>query len=226
MRERPRRPSRAVVVANGAIANLAPLDPLLADADLVVAADGGARLLLAQGRRPHVVVGDMDSLPAPMLDAWHAGGGETVVFPPAKDETDLELALTYAVEQGAARIAILGALGGRVDHQTANLLLLAAPAWRDLDMAIVDAGTRIVAIHDRVELEGQPGDLLSLLPLTASVDGIVTTGLEYPLRGESLALGPARGVSNVFVQPRAGVRIGAGVLLAIHTWSDDRPLGW
>src|SRR5690348_5766704 len=118
MRERPRRPLRAVVVANGAIAELAPLAPLLTGADLVVAADGGARLLLSQGRRPHVVVGDMDSIPAPMLDAWHADGGETVVFPPAKDETDLELALAYAVEQGAARIAILGALGGRVDHQT------------------------------------------------------------------------------------------------------------
>src|SRR5579875_1654977 len=131
MHERPRRSLRAVVVANGTIADLAPLDPLLAGADLVVAADGGARLLLAHGRRPHVVVGDMDSIPAPMLDAWRAGGGETVVFPPAKDETDLELALAYAAEQGAGRIAILGALGGRVDHQTANLLLLAAPAWRD-----------------------------------------------------------------------------------------------
>ena len=226
MHEHPRPPSRAVVVANGTIADLAPLDPLLAGADLVVAADGGAQLLLLHGRRPHVVVGDVDSIPAPMLDAWRASGGETVVFPPAKDETDLELALAYAAERGAARIAILGALGGRVDHQTANLLLLAAPAWRDLDVAILDAGTRIVAIHDAVDLEGQPGDLLSLLPLTASVDGIVTTGLEYPLQGESLVLGPARGVSNVFVQPRAGVRIGAGVLLSVHTWSDDRSLGW
>lgn len=220
------RPRRAIVVANGTIADLSPLLPLLQGADVVVAADGGAQLLLAHGQQADVIVGDMDSIPPAMLQEWRAGGGETVTFPPAKDETDLELAVAFAAAQGATHIAILGALGGRVDHQTANLLLLASPALDGLDVAIVDAGTRVVAIRHGAAFTGQAGDLLSLLPVTASVDGIVTQGLEYPLRGEALALGPARGVSNVFTGRTANVRVGAGVLLAMHTWSDDRPLAW
>jgi hypothetical protein len=33
-------------------------------------------------------------------------------------------------------------------------------------------------------------------------------------------------VSNVFVQERIAVRLASGVLLAIHTWPNDRPLEW
>lgn len=220
------RPERAVVVANGVIADLAPLREVVERADLVVAADGGARLLLDNGLRPHVVVGDMDSIPPPMLAMWRASGGRTIDFPPQKDETDLELALTHVVERGARRVTVLGALGGRIDHAMANILLLATPMCRNVDSAIVDAGTRIKAIYDTVEFMGEPGDTLSLLPLTARVDGIVTEGLAYTLDGESLFLGPARGVSNVFLRAHVAVRITAGVLLACHTWTGERAIRW
>lgn len=217
---------KAVVFANGAAPDLHLCRPLLADADLVVAADGGARTLLGAGLPLTALLGDMDSLPAKLLARWRAGGGETLVFPAEKDETDLELALRYAVEHGARRITVLGALGGRVDHELANLLLLAAPLLDGLDAAILDAGVRVVAVRDRVELAGQPGDLLSLLPITAQVDSVMTEGLHYPLQGETLQLGPARGVSNVFLGNRATVRLTSGILLAIQTWMDQRPLDW
>ena len=106
----------AIVVANGVLPDLALFSRLLAAADVIVAADGGARALLQAGWRPAAILGDMDSLPLDLLAAWHAGGGETLVVPPEKDETDLELALRYVLQCGACRIAVLGALGGRVDH--------------------------------------------------------------------------------------------------------------
>jgi thiamine pyrophosphokinase len=216
----------AVVVANGILPDLALFAPLLAAADVVVAADGGARALLQAGWRPTTILGDMDSLPPDLLATWCAGGGETLVFPPEKDETDLELGLRYVVQRGACRVAVLGALGGRVDHELANLLLLAAPLLDGIDAAVLDRRTRVVAIKDKLELAGRPGDLLSFLPVTASAAGIVTEGLKYRLNGDTLLLGPARGVSNVFVQERITVRLAAGVLLAVHTWPDDRPLAW
>lgn len=217
---------RAVVIANGTLPSLTPFGGLLRGAEMVVAADGGARALLEAGQAPSAIIGDMDSLDADLLRQWRASGGETLLFAPEKDETDLELALRHVHERGARRIAILGALGGRVDHALANLLLPAAPWLDDSAVAILDEQTRIVAVRQETTLPGEPGDLLSLLPLTARATGIRTEGLRYPLRGETLALGTPRGVSNVFVQATATVRLEEGILLAIHTWPSHRPLDW
>ena len=216
----------AIVVANGVLPDLVLFGPLLDAADMIVAANGGARALMHAGRRPTAILGDLDSLPPDLLATWRAGGGETLVFPPEKDETDLELALRYVLQRGACRIAVLGALGGRVDHELANLLLLAAPLLDGIAATVLDRHTRVVAVRDEIELAGRTGDLLSLLPVTAAATGIVTEGLAYRLNGETLLLGPARGVSNVFLQERIAVRLAAGVLLAIHTWPDDRLLEW
>ena len=83
----------AIVVANGVLPDLVLFGPLLDAADMIVAANGGARALMHAGRRPTAILGDLDSLPPDLLATWRAGGGETLVFPPEKDETDLELAL-------------------------------------------------------------------------------------------------------------------------------------
>lgn len=217
---------KAVVIANGSFPDPALVSTLLAEADVVIAADGGARALIAYDLPLSVVVGDMDSLPPDLLQRWQARGGETHIYPVAKDETDLELAIDAALQRGAQRLVVLGALGGRVDHVLANLLLLASPALARRDAAIYDDGTRVRAITDEAALVGEPGDLLTLLPVTAQVEGIVTEGLHYPLKDEDLTLGIPRGVSNVFTARQATIRVRSGVLLALHTWTGHRPLAW
>src|ERR671923_1890309 len=103
---RGRRGARpAIVVANGVLPDLALSSRLLATAAVIVAADGGACALLQAGWRPAAILGDMDSLAPDLLAAWRAGGGETLVVPPEKDETNLELGLHYALQRGACRIA-------------------------------------------------------------------------------------------------------------------------
>jgi thiamine pyrophosphokinase len=60
-----------------------------------------------------------------------------------------------------------------------------------------------------------PGELVTLLALHGPAEGVTTTGLTYPLRGETLAAGSSRGVSNVFATGTARVSVERGVLLAI-----------
>ena len=67
------------------------------------------------------------------------------------------------------------------------------------------------------ELEGRAGDLVSLFPLGAGVEGVTTEGLAYPLRDEPLVVGPARGLSNVRSGPGARVALRAGRLLVVET---------
>ncbi len=123
-----------------------------------------------------------------------------------------------AIERGATAITILGALGGaRFDHTMANVMLLAAfesPAIRIVD----DSSTCwLLRGPGSSEIAGRPGDLLSLIPLTAEASGIHTTNLYYPLRGETLRFGRPRGVSNVLTAEHATVTLQNGLLLIIHT---------
>lgn len=200
---------KAVVVAHGEVD---PADVAeLAGADLIVAADGGALHLERWGVDPDVVIGDLDSLPEPPA-------GRTERHPVEKDKTDTELALERALLAGADEVVVLGALGGpRADHALANTLLLA----RDHGGAVVRlvrGPLRMRALRGggRAALEGAAGGMVTLLAIGGDAAGVVTSGLRYPLRGETLALGSSRGVSNEIVAAGAEVSLGSGVLLIVE----------
>ena len=199
-------------------------DATAADKDpwLVIAADGGALKALDLGLRPQVVVGDGDSLPADRVKELRSFGAEVIVHPAAKDESDTQLAVLEAVSRGATRIWIVGAMGGqRLEHAVANLLLLSLPELADLDARIVDGPSELRAIgHSgpaHAEIQGTPGDFVSLLPLSDSVEGVTTNDLLYPLTDATLTQGPARGLSNELAAPTASVASKRGRLAVIHT---------
>src|SRR5665811_204261 len=83
---------RVVVVAGGSEGMLPGREDLLG-ADYLIAADGGADIVHAAGGTPDLVVGDMDSISSRGRRALKQDGVEVRVFPCAKDETDLEIAL-------------------------------------------------------------------------------------------------------------------------------------
>ncbi len=206
---------RAVIFANGLFPDPAAQRRLLRPGDLVVAADGGAAHARAAGVTPHVVVGDLDSLEPDLRVELEKAGARFVSHPAAKDETDLELALLYAVERGVQEILILGALGGRLDQMLANLLLLALPALAGADVRIVEGGQTAFLIRDQAVVTGRPGDTVSLIPLGGDAVGVTTDGLQWPLDDEALRFGPARGISNVLLGRRARVRVREGILLCV-----------
>ncbi|MDP6100883.1 MAG: thiamine diphosphokinase, partial [Dehalococcoidia bacterium] len=74
--------------------------------DLVLGADAGARLAGILNVTLDAIIGDMDSLSD--LEEQGIGNTKFVSYPAEKDETDLELALLYADEQGAERIVMVG----------------------------------------------------------------------------------------------------------------------
>jgi thiamine pyrophosphokinase len=190
--------------------------PALPDPALVVAADSGLAHAHALARAVDLVVGDFDSVDPAHLDDAIAAGARVERFPADKDATDLELAIDAAHREGATRATVLGTGGGRLDHFLANALLLAAPRWSDLEIVALVGPARITVVRVRAELPGAPGSLLTLLPLGGPVDGVTTSGLRWPLRGERLDPGTTRGVSNELTEPVATVSLDAGVLLAVQ----------
>ena len=208
---------RAIIFANGEFPDPQGAQNLLRPDDLIIAADGGTRHALAAGVMPHVVIGDLDSLTPAEQARVEAAGARIARFSSRKDETDLELALLHAAGGGATEIVILAALGGRLDQTIANLLLLALPELRGLDVRIVEGPQTTFLVQDEALVEGQPGDTVSLIPLGGDAVGVTATGLEWPLHEDTLRFGLARGVSNVLAVERARVRVRRGLLLCVVT---------
>jgi thiamine pyrophosphokinase len=159
----------------------------------------------------------LDSVTPEQVERARSAGVEIRRFPPAKDETDLELALLAAASLGYGEIVVVAALGKRLDHTLGNLSLLLLPELAGLKVSFEDSGEEVFLITRSAEISGLPGDTISLLPLWGEVTGVSTEDLAYPLRAETLFPERTRGISNVMTSRRAGVIILSGRLLCIHT---------
>jgi thiamine pyrophosphokinase len=185
-------------------------------APTVIAADGGLDRALSLGLTVDVVVGDLDSASATALAAAEAGGATIVRHPQAKNESDLELALTDAVAGGARRALVVASAEGRLDHLLASLLLLGSDVVGGVELDAFVGSALVHVVRGGRTLRGTDGELLSLLAVGGPARGVVTDGLAYPLHGETLEPGSSRGISNVFVREIATVTVAEGTLLAIR----------
>lgn len=184
----------------------------------VIAADGGARHAQHFGLTVHTLIGDMDSLSADEVMDLEAAGTDIHRYPAAKNETDLELALTHAAGAGAQCIRIFAAIGDRLDQTIGNVYLLALPVLHGLDTRMV-AGRQEAWLFYPGEtvIHGTAGDTVSLIPISGEAQGVRTENMQYPLYDETLAFGPARGISNVMDGNSARVWLRGGALLVVHT---------
>jgi thiamine pyrophosphokinase len=210
-----------VIIANGDPPSARDVARWLQAGDRLICADGGAVAAHRLGLHPNDLIGDFDSLPNDLLQQLVADGARLHRHPAAKDETDLELALLLAAAE-RHDIVVLGALGGRVDHALANMLLLAMPQLRGIRTQLAHGSDCIQLIDARqapatLRLSGNPGDTVSLLPFGGDAHAIHTRGLAYSLKNESLFVGPARGVSNVLLDEEAFIELGIGMLLCIQS---------
>ncbi len=208
---------RAVLFANGEMPQAALILPYLRPDDYYIAVDGGLRHLRNLYKTPGLLIGDLDSISAADVEGALAQGIEVKRYPVDKDETDLELALLTAVEKGFEEMLIIAALGGRLDQTLGNLALLALPFLAGAKVTLEDGTEEVFLIRDRVEISGNPGDNVSLLPLQGEVKGVETRELKYPLKHETLYAEKSRGISNIMLTDQAGVSIESGLLLCIHT---------
>jgi thiamine pyrophosphokinase len=229
----------AIVLADGAAPSRAQLDAAWPGWDagvaLVIAADGGARHAIDLGLTLDRWIGDGDSIDPAALEALAAAGVPIELVEAEKDASDTELAVLAAVEAGADEITILGGLGGpRTDHALVNVGLLGHGALDERAARLFDERAGRISLLSgpatggesasvEAELAGRVGDLVTLVPVGGEVVGVATTGLRYPLAGETLGAGTSRGLSNVRTSPVATVSLSAGRLLVIETPATVRP---
>ena len=186
----------------------------------VVAADKGLEHALALGLEVTVAVGDFDSASPEAVELAEAAGVRIERHPGEKDATDLELALDVGATMSPSRILVLASDNGRLDHLLSAAVLLASDRYARWQVDAFFGEAHVHVVRGERDLEGAPGELITLLAVNGPAEAVRTEGLVYPLRGETLEPGSSRGVSNVFADPTARVAVEQGVLLAIRPGSD------
>ena len=204
--------SKTVIFANG---DLSTQNIDLPNGTIVIAADGGIRHCLKMKIKPHVIIGDFDSADNDALSLVERNGAKLIQYPTDKNETDLELAINYAIEKGANNITLYGLLGGRWDMSIANILLLASPAYQAVNFRVICGNIEFFIVRGgkSLTIHGNPGDTVSVIPLSPQPTGITYAGLTWSLENATLPFGSPRGVSNCLIKEKATLRLNSGVIL-------------
>ncbi len=208
---------RAIIFYNGDKADLTSAKRYINNSDYIICADGGTELALKLGLTPHTIIGDFDSLSKETRKNLVEKQIDWVTFPKEKDETDSELALSYAIKKGYTNLLIFGLFGTRLDHMLTNIFALSYLEEKGITVMFVEGAQEIQVTRSTINIKGNIGDLVSLIPLQSDIKNVKTTNLAYKLLKENLHFGFSRGISNVMTAKEATVSISDGLLLVIHT---------
>lgn len=185
------RETGPVVLVGGGECPQNVLKPALSEAASIVAADGGAAVLLAMGYTPDAVIGDMDSLSPDLQAALPEGVLHRIA---EQDSTDFNKCLRHIA---APLVLGYGFLGARLDHQLAAMTVLAA--YPDRRCILVGRDDIVLLAPPRITLHLPAGSRFSLYPL-APVTGR-SDGLRWPIDGLTFAPTGITGTSNAVTGP-------------------------
>ncbi|MDO5754707.1 MAG: thiamine diphosphokinase [Tissierellia bacterium] len=176
--------------------------------DYVIACDRGARHFKNQYQRPDLYIGDFDSIDP--KDCENIPKDKMIHFPKKKDYTDFELALKYTPDQST--IYALGFLGGRLDHELANIMLLKKMYDEQRSLIILNENNEISWLEETQWILAKH-KYLSIIPLTSME--ISMEGVAYPLNHRHVQLAETLTISNEIRDEKALIKVheGYGILI-------------
>jgi len=208
--------NRAVVFANGDYSVESSKIAQVSDDDFMVCVDGGARHCLHSGFTANLLVGDLDSVDHASSATIKAMGAECIRFAREKDASDLELVFNILGDRFFEQVVLLGASGGRTDHQLFNWQLAAGQPW-PFELRIVDdtVDARLVDSKRAFDAALPTGQLFSIVPLAGPATGVTVRGAQYLLENAKLMVGSTVGLSNAVTDTRLQVSVEQGIVLVM-----------
>ena len=182
--------------------------------DYIICSDGGANHAYNMNIVPNYIIGDLDSVNENIME----GPKKPVVlqFQPEKDETDTELCIELSDKLKAKEIHLMGALGGRIDHTIANVNLLYYIRKRGIIPKIVSEKEEIyIAMDEEITIDGEIGDIISILPIKNDAKGVTLKNLEYPLENYDMKFSRPLGISNVMTDINCNIKVKEGSIIII-----------
>lgn len=211
---------RALIISGGKIEKNFALNYIKEyDPEYIVAADRGLLFCLENHMKVDMVVGDFDSAPDGVLEAYRKEYHVPVrAFNPIKDYTDTEIAIRQIIKAGATKAVLLGCTGTRLDHVMGNLQCLHILLDAGVNAQIVDMHNRI-SLHDKlfiVKKEERFGPYISFLPACEEMH-LTLKGFKYPLTDHLVTNKDSLCVSNEITADTAEVIFHEGRLFMIES---------
>lgn len=184
----------------------------LSEDTILICADGGWEYAAEMGLTPDIIIGDCDSASKPYPeDIPHR------IYPSEKDDTDAALCVDYAIEQGCTDILLLGATGGRLDHEYANYNLLLYGLKKCVRIRLADACNEIWMENKPFHIRRSEKKYLSFFPFCGTVDKLTIKGLKYTAENLRLDAGSTLTCGNEFdKEDEAYISFDKGVLLVMR----------
>ncbi|MEK6565404.1 MAG: thiamine diphosphokinase [Bacteroidota bacterium] len=200
--------TKVLILANGQPPSKRLLLRLLKQSAVFVCADGGANTAARLGLKPDLIIGDLDSIASVTLRKFRKVRARRIAD---QNSTDLEKAFSRVTSKGHTDITVAGATGRRLDHSLGNLSALVKLSRR-AKIRFIDDASELCFVGSELKFEASPGTVVSLIPLSLC-EGIVTHGLKWELKNESLRLGFRESTSNVVKSSPVSIRVRRGDLL-------------
>ncbi len=180
---------------------------------MVICADGGYAHAQKLGIVPDLWIGDGDSLGGQPVEAE-----EKLELPVKKDNTDTDVAVMEALRRGYKEIIIIGALGGRIDHEFSHFCLL---------KKILDNGAKGIILDEKNEITMENKNFMvfpnekkhiSFFPFGGDVEGFSVKGLCYEAEDMTLSCGEVQASSNCFMGEAMGeISFSKGFVLVVRS---------
>lgn len=209
------------ILAGGPEELLPDLSSYQGDETIWVGVDRGVFYLINRDIIPAMAFGDFDSVSEAELSAIEHRVTGIKKYKPEKDETDMELALNWALEQNPDTIHLFGATGGRLDHLLANVQLLLGPikSKNPANVYLIDEKNIVFlkeAGHYPIEKVASK-KYISFVPLTLDVTNLTLEGFKYPLKNRHIYLGSTLCISNELISDYGTFSFSKGILIVVRS---------
>lgn len=204
---------KALIILNGEKISKDIMMNLRDESDFILSADGGTDYCFELGIIPDLIIGDLDSISSNSLALLEKTKVPIHKFPVKKDKTDSELCIEYLIDMGAEEITIVGAVGSRIDHSIANILLLKRIKDKGIKGRIVHNYNTIYLVDDELVLDRKDGYYVSVIPIDSKGIEITLKGFEYELDNVRIDFTSTHGVSNIIKDNKGYIKVHEGEAL-------------
>ncbi|MCY8509920.1 thiamine diphosphokinase [Bacillus mojavensis] len=207
------------IVAGGPKDLIPDLTGYMADDTIWVGVDKGTVTLLNAGIIPDEAFGDFDSITEHERRQIEKAAPALHVYQAEKDQTDLDLALDWALDKQPDMIQIFGITGGRADHFLGNIQLLYRGVKTTSKMKLIDKQNDIQMFSpgEYSLLIDQNKRYISFIPFTEEVDELTLIGFKYPLNKCHITLGSTLCISNELIHSRGTFSFAKGILIMVRS---------
>ncbi|MCE4048358.1 MULTISPECIES: thiamine diphosphokinase [Bacillaceae] len=209
------------IMAGGPAGLIPSLPGYMEDNSKWVGVDRGALYLVERDIPIFASFGDFDSVTDAERQRISSHSHELKTFKPEKDETDMELAINWAISFGASTIRLFGATGGRLDHTIANLQLLLKYLTEhpDVTIEIIDKKNIVTIVNaGTYKLKREESRrYVSFFPYGSEITGLTLQGFKYPLNDRDLPVSSTLCISNEIIEDYGTFSFASGILMVVRS---------